>query len=313
MPILALVIVVLIIVFISMTIKVVPQQRIGVVERFGKLYKLMNPGLNILIPLVDRVRDIHDLRIQQTNIPPQSVITRDNVQVKIDTIIFYQVVDAAKASYGIENFVFGVRNITTATMRQIIGKMELDETLAGREQISTDMRTALDEATEKWGVRIERVEMVDIMPPVDIQEAMDKQMKAERTKRAVILEAEAAKQDMILRAQGDKTSIVLRAEGDRDARIQEAEGFRQAQILNAQGEAQAIEDVAAAERLRIEQLKASLLDENILAYKSFEALQDIAKGPANKVFIPTGAMDTLGAIGAMGELFKAKQESEKKA
>lgn len=313
MPILALVIVVLIIVFISMTIKVVPQQRIGVVERFGKLYKLMNPGLNILIPLVDRVRDIHDLRIQQTNIPPQSVITRDNVQVKIDTIIFYQVVDAAKASYGIENFVFGVRNITTATMRQIIGKMELDETLAGREQISTDMRTALDEATEKWGVRIERVEMVDIMPPVDIQEAMDKQMKAERTKRAVILEAEAAKQDMILRAQGDKTSIVLRAEGDRDARIQEAEGFRQAQILNAQGEAQAIEDVAAAERLRIEQLKASLLDENILAYKSFEALQDIAKGPANKVFIPTGAMDTLGAIGAMGELFKAKQEGEKKA
>lgn len=313
MPILALVIVVLIIVFISMTIKVVPQQRIGVVERFGKLYKLMNPGLNILIPLVDRVRDIHDLRIQQTNIPPQSVITRDNVQVKIDTIIFYQVVDAAKASYGIENFVFGVRNITTATMRQIIGKMELDETLAGREQISTDMRTALDEATEKWGVRIERVEMVDIMPPVDIQEAMDKQMKAERTKRAVILEAEAAKQDMILRAQGDKTSIVLRAEGDRDARIQEAEGFRQAQILNAQGEAQAIEDVAAAERLRIEQLKASLLDENILAYKSFEALQDIAKGPANKVFIPTGAMDTLGALGAMGELFKAKQEGEKKA
>jgi regulator of protease activity HflC (stomatin/prohibitin superfamily) len=269
----------------------------------------MNPGINILIPLVDRVRDVHDLRIQQTNIPPQSVITRDNVQVKIDTIIFYQVIDAARASYGISDFVFGVRNITTATMRQIIGKMELDETLAGREKISTDIRTALDEATEKWGVRIERVEMVDIMPPLDIQEAMDKQMKAERTKRAVILEAEAAKQDMILRAEGNKTSVVLKAEGDRDAKIQEAEGFRQAQILNAQGKAQAIQDIAAAERNRIEQLRAAMLDENVLAYKSFESLIELSKNPANKVFIPTGAMDTLGALGAMGELFKAKQDN----
>jgi regulator of protease activity HflC (stomatin/prohibitin superfamily) len=303
---------VLIIVFVSMTVKVVPQQRVGVVERLGKFHKLMNPGINILIPLVDRVRDVHDLRIQQTNIPPQSVITRDNVQVKIDTIIFYQVIDAARASYGISDFVFGVRNITTATMRQIIGKMELDETLAGREKISTDIRTALDEATEKWGVRIERVEMVDIMPPLDIQEAMDKQMKAERTKRAVILEAEAAKQDMILRAEGNKTSVVLKAEGDRDAKIQEAEGFRQAQILNAQGKAQAIQDIAAAERNRIEQLRAAMLDENVLAYKSFESLIELSKNPANKVFIPTGAMDTLGALGAMGELFKAKQEDKAK-
>lgn len=311
MGVLGLVIIVLIIVFVSMTIKVVPQQRISVVERFGKFHKLLHPGLNILIPMVDHVRDSHDLRIQQTIVPPQSVITRDNVQVKIDTIIFYQVVDAAKASYGISDFVFGVRNITTATMRQIIGKMELDETLSGREKISSDIRNALDEATEKWGVRIERVEVVDIMPPLDIQEAMDKQMKAERTKRAVILEAEAAKQDMILRAEGDKASKVLRAEGDRDARVREAEGLRQAQILEAAGRANAIEAVAAAERNRIEQLRASNLDENILAYKSFEALQEMSKGTANKVFIPTGAMDTLGAIGAMGELFKAKQDVAK--
>jgi regulator of protease activity HflC (stomatin/prohibitin superfamily) len=307
MQLLGIVIIVLIIVFVSMTIKVVPQQRVSVVERFGKFHRLLNPGLNVLIPLVDRVRDTHDLRIQQTNVPPQSVITRDNVQVKIDTIIFYQVVDAAHASYGISDFVYGVRNITTATMRQVIGKMELDETLAGREKISSDIRNALDEATEKWGVRIERVEVVDIVPPMDIQEAMDKQMKAERTKRAVILEAEAAKQDMILRAEGDQTSKVLRAEGDRDARIHEAEGIRQARILEAEGQAKAIEDVAAAERIRIEQLRAAILDENVLAYKSFETLIELARGPANKVFIPTGAMDTLGALGAMGELFKANQ------
>jgi regulator of protease activity HflC (stomatin/prohibitin superfamily) len=311
MQVLGLVIILLIIIFVSMTIKVVAQQRVGVVERLGKFHKLMHPGLNILIPLVDRVRDVHDLRVQQTNIPPQSVITRDNVQVKIDTIIFYQVTDAAKASYGISDFVFGVRNITTATMRQIIGRMELDETLAGRERISTEIRTALDEATEKWGVRIDRVELVDIMPPLDIQEAMDKQMKAERTKRAVILEAEAARQDMILRAEGDKASRVLRAEGDREAKIKEAEGFRQAQILNAEGQAQAIQDVASAERNRIEQLRAAMLDENVLAYKSFESLIELSKNPANKVFIPTGAMDTLGALGAMGELFKAKQDATK--
>lgn len=311
MQILGLVILVLIIVVVSMTVRIIPQQRIGVVERLGKFYKLMNPGINILIPWVDRVRDIHDLRIQQTNIPPQSVITRDNVQVKIDTIIFYQVMDASRASYGISDFVYGVRNITTATMRQIIGKMELDETLAGREKISTEIRTALDEATEKWGVRIERVEMVDIMPPADIQEAMDKQMKAERTKRAVILEAEAAKQDMILRAEGDRTSRVLRAEGERDARIQEAEGHRQAQILDAQGKAQAIEDIAAAERNRIEQLRTAQLDERILAYKSFETLQELSQGPANKIFVPTGAIDTLGALGAMGEVFQAKKEPPK--
>jgi regulator of protease activity HflC (stomatin/prohibitin superfamily) len=307
MGIFGLVIIVLIIVFVSMTVKVVPQQRVSVVERFGKFHRLLNPGLNILIPIVDRVRDTHDLRIQQTNVPPQSVITRDNVQVKIDTIIFYQVVDASRASYGISDFVYGVRNITTATMRQVIGKMELDETLAGREKISSDIRNALDEATEKWGVRIERVEVVDIVPPNDIQEAMDKQMKAERTKRAVILEAEAAKQDMILRAEGDQASKVLRAEGDRDARIHEAEGIRQARILEAEGQSKAIETVAMAERNRIEQLRAAMLDENILAYKSFEALIELSRGPANKVFIPTGAMDTLGAIGAMGELFKANQ------
>jgi regulator of protease activity HflC (stomatin/prohibitin superfamily) len=282
-----------VIVLVVLSVRIVAQQRVGVVERLGKFHRLMHPGLNLFIPVIDRVRIYHDLRIQQTNVPPQSVITRDNVQVLIDTIVFYQVVGPEQATYGISDFVLGVRNITTATMRQIIGKLELDETLSGRERISAEIRTALDEATEKWGVRIERVEVIDIKPPADIQEAMDKQMKAERNRRAIILEAEAAKQDMILRAEGDRQSKILRAEGD-----------KQAAELAAKGEAAAIESVATAERIRIEQLKAAGLDERVLTYKSFEALQEISKGAANKIFLPTAALETMGSVGAIGEMLQ---------
>ncbi|MBB6674769.1 SPFH domain-containing protein [Cohnella nanjingensis] len=299
------VILVLAVVFVGFSLKIVPQQKVGVVERLGKFNRLLTPGVNILVPFVDFVRLYHDLRIQQAHVPPQTVITKDNVQVQIDTIIFYQVVAPEEATYGISDYVSGVRNITTATMRQIIGKLELDETLSGRERISIEIRIALDEATEKWGVRIERVEVIDIKPPSDIQDAMDKQMKAERSKRAIVLEAEAAKQDMILRAEGDKQSKILKAEGDKEARIREAEGLRQAQELEALGRAKAIQAVAEAEKQRIELLRAAELDENVLAYKSFEALAEIAKGPANKVFLPSSTVDALGSVGAIGELFKS--------
>lgn len=302
------IVVVLAVVFISLSVKIIPQQRIGVVERLGKFSRLLTPGINILIPIIDHVRTYHDLRIQQANVPPQTVITKDNVQVKIDTIIFYQVTGPEQATYGISDYVYGVRNISTATMRQIIGKMELDETLSGREKISTDIRIALDEATEKWGVRIERVEVIDIQPPTDIQDAMDKQMKAERSKRAMVLEAEAAKQDMILRAEGDKQSKILKAEGDKEARIRQAEGQRQAQELEAIGEAKAIQSIAEAEKSRIEMLRAAGLDEQVLTYRSLEALGEIAKGPANKVFIPTRAVETLGSIGAIGEMLKENKK-----
>lgn len=299
------ILVVIVVVFVALSIKIVPQQRIGVVERLGKFNRLLTPGVNILIPFIDHVRTYHDLRIQQANVPPQTVITKDNVQVKIDTIIFYQVTGPEQATYGISDYVYGVRNISTATMRQIIGKMELDETLSGREKISSDIRVALDEATEKWGVRIERVEVIDIQPPTDIQDAMDKQMKAERSKRALVLDAEAAKQDMILRAEGDKQSKILKAEGDKEARIRQAEGQRHAQELEALGEAKAIQSIAEAEKNRIELIRSAGLDENVLTYRSLEALTDIAQGAANKIFIPTRAVDTLGSIGAIGEMLKA--------
>jgi Membrane protease subunits, stomatin/prohibitin homologs len=311
----AIVIVVLIlllaVVFVGFSIKIVPQQKVGVVERLGKYNRLLTPGVNILVPFIDYVRVNHDLRIQQAHVPPQSVITKDNVQVQIDTIIFYQVVAPEQATYGISDYVSGVSNITTATMRQILGKMELDETLSGREKISIEIRLALDEATEKWGVRIERVEVIDIKPPADIQEAMDKQMKAERSKRAIVLEAEAAKQDMILRAEGDKQSKILKAEGDKEARIREAEGLRQAQELEALGQAKAIQAVAEAEKTRVELLAAAGLDERVLAYQSFEALTEISKGPANKVFLPSGAVEVLGSIGAIGEIFKTAAKEGK--
>jgi regulator of protease activity HflC (stomatin/prohibitin superfamily) len=306
--ILLVVLVVLVVVIIFNAIKIIPQQRVGVVERLGRFNRLLTPGLNVLIPIIDQVRIYHDLRIQQANVPPQSVITKDNVQVQIDSIIFYQVINPEQATYGISDYVLGVRNISAATIRQIIGKMELDETLSGREKISSELRTALDEATEKWGVRIERVEVVDIKPPMDIQEAMDKQMKAERSKRAIILEAEAAKQDMILRAEGDKQSKILRAEGERDARIRQAEGLQKAQELEALGEAMAIRSVAEAEKARVELLREAALDEKTLAYYSFEALKEVAKGEANKVFIPSNAIETLGSLGAIGELFKSKKK-----
>lgn len=312
---LILIMLVFVVVFAFLTIRIVPQQRVSVVERLGKFHRLLKPGVNILIPIIDNVRTNHDLRIQQANVPPQTVITKDNVQVQIDTIIFYQVTGPEQATYGISDYVYGVRNISTATMRQIIGKMELDETLSGREKISTDIRLALDEATEKWGVRIERVEVIDIKPPLDIQEAMDKQMKAERSKRAMVLDAEAAKQDMILRAEGDKQSKILRAEGDKEARIRlaegdkearirQAEGQRQAQELEALGEAKAIEAVAEAEKNRIALIRSAGLDEHVLTYRSLEALTDISNGAANKVFIPTRAVETLGSIGAIGEMLK---------
>ena len=306
--ILLIVLIIVAVVVVASSIKIVPQQEVGVVERLGKYHKLITAGLNIVIPFIDKVRRYHDLRIQQANVPPQTVITKDNVQVQIDTIIFYQVINPESATYGISDYVTGVRNITTATLRQIIGKMELDETLSGREKISSEIRVALDEATEKWGVRIERVEVIDIKPPADIQEAMDKQMKAERTRRAVILEAEAAKQDMILRAEGERQSAILKAEGEKEARIRQAEGFRQAQELEAAGQAEAIRLIAEAERNRIEQLKQAGLDEYLLTYKSFEALKEIADGQANKVFIPASALETLGSLGAMAEVLKLKED-----
>ncbi|MCL6549144.1 MAG: SPFH/Band 7/PHB domain protein, partial [Alicyclobacillus sp.] len=255
--------------------------------------------VNLIIPFIDRVIRVLDLRTQQVVVPPQMVITKDNVQIEIDAVFFYTIVEPQMATYNIANVVQGIQNITAANIRQVVGHMELDETLAGRDKISLALRTALDEATERWGVRIDRVEIVDIKPPKEIQEAMEKQMKAEREKRANILQAEGERQAAILQAEGEKASLILRAEGERESKIRQAEGLRQAQQLEAEGRAQAIRMIAEAERQRIEMLRAAGLDGNVLTYQSFQALTDMANGQATTLFVPTEAVGVLGALGGL--------------
>jgi regulator of protease activity HflC (stomatin/prohibitin superfamily) len=293
------VLIVLVILLILRGIRIIPQQRLAIVERLGKYHATLHPGVNLIIPFIDRVVRILDLRTQQVVVPPQMVITKDNVQIQIDTVFFYTIIDAKTATYNIANVVQAIQNITAANIRQVVGHMELDETLAGRDKISMALRTALDEVTESWGVRIDRVEVVDIKPPAEIQEAMEKQMKAEREKRANILQAEGERQAAILKAEGEKQSAILRAEGMRESRIRQAEGVREAQRLEAEGRAQAIRLVAEAERNRIEMLRQAQLDANVLTYQSFEALQGMANGSATTLFIPSEAVGVLGALGAL--------------
>lgn len=283
-----LIIIVLALLVILRGIRIVPQQRIAIVERVGKYLTSLNPGVNIIIPFVDRVVRLVDLRTQQVVVPPQIVITRDNVQIQIDTVFFYTIIDAKASTYNIANVVQAIQNITAANIRQVCGHMELDETLAGRDKISMALRTALDEVTENWGVRIDRVEVVDIKPSKEIQDAMEKQMKAEREKRANILQAEGSRQASILRAEGEKQSAILKAEG-----------LRQAQILEAEGRASAIRTVAESEKNRIEAIREGRLDANVLTYQSFDALQKMADGQSTTLFVPTEAMNIIGALGAL--------------
>lgn len=306
--IISVIIVILVIIFVIVTIlrgiRIIPQQRVAIVERLGRYHATLTPGVNLIIPYIDRVVRVIDLRTQQVVVPPQMVITKDNVQIQIDTVFFYTVVEPKMATYNIANVVQGIQNITAANIRQVVGHMELDETLAGRDRISLALRTALDEVTESWGVRIDRVEIVDIKPPKEIQDAMEKQMKAEREKRAIILQAEGERQAAILQAEGEKQSAILRAEGEREARIRQAEGVRMAQQLEAEGRAQAIRLVAEAEKARVEMLKSAGLDANILTYQSFEALQGMANGQATTLFVPTEAVGVLGALGALRQVAK---------
>ncbi|MDB5085146.1 MAG: domain, Band 7 family protein [Bacilli bacterium] len=296
------IVILVVILFVSKSIKIIPQQRVAIVERFGKYHTSLQAGINIIIPFIDRVARVLDLRTMQVDVPSQMVITRDNVQIRIDTIFFYTIMDPKLATYGIQNFVSGVQNITAANIRQVVGKMELDETLSAREKISIDLRVALDEATEKWGIRIERVEVIDINPPSEIQQAMEKQMRAEREKRANILQAEGEKAAAILRAEGEKQSAILNAEAQKEANIRIAEGKKQSQELEAQGRSAAIRLVAEAERARIEAVQNGGLDSKFLAYKSFEALAEMANGQATTVFVPTEAVNVFSDVGALAKL-----------
>src|ERR687885_1598170 len=263
-------------------IRIVPQARAGIVERLGRYHRTLNPGLTLIVPFVDRVRPLIDLREQVVSFPPQPVITEDNLVVNIDTVIYFQVTDARAATYEIANYIQAIEQLTVTTLRNVIGGMELEETLTSRDEINNRLRGVLDEATGKWGIRVNRVELKAIDPPASIKDAMEKQMRADRDKRAAILTAEGVKQSQILTAEGEKQSAILRAEGSKTA-----------QILAAEGQAKAIENVSAS-------IHAANVDPKLLAYQYLQMLPKIAEGDANKVWIiPSEFAQAASGIGSV--------------
>ncbi len=294
---LLLLIVLFVVLGLSKTIRIVPQARAAIVERFGKYRATLPAGLNIVVPFVDKVRYMIDLREQVVSFPPQPVITEDNLVVSIDTVIYFQVTDAVSATYEIANYIQAVEQLTMTTLRNIVGGMDLEQTLTSRETINGGLRTVLDEATGKWGIRVNRVEIKGIDPPPSIKDAMEKQMRADRDKRAVVLTAEGQRQSAILTAEGNKQSAILVAQGAREAQILSAEAERQARILRAQGEGQAIATVFQA-------IHDGQPDQSLLAYQYLQMLPKIAEGDANKVWIVPSeigrALEGLGsAIGSI--------------
>jgi regulator of protease activity HflC (stomatin/prohibitin superfamily) len=274
-----LVVAALVLLTLGRTIRIIPQARAGVVERLGRYSRTLTPGLAIVVPFIDRIRDTMDLREQVVSFDPQPVITEDNLVVSIDTVIYFQVTDAKAATYEIANYIQGIEQLTVTTLRNVIGGMELEETLTSRDQINNQLRGVLDEATGKWGIRVNRVELKAIDPPGTIKDSMEKQMRADREKRAAILTAEGVKQSQILTAEGEKQSAILRAEGQ-----------RQAAILQAEGQAKAIDTVFRA-------IHEGDADPKLLAYQYLQVLPQIAQGESNKVWIiPSEVTKALGQL-----------------
>ena len=291
------VLLVIILIIALKSIKVVRQSEVYIIERLGRFHKIADAGLTIIIPFFDHVRSVVSLKQQTMDVPPQGVITKDNVTITIDTVVFYQITDPAKAVYEIQSLKKGIEYLAITTIRDIVGKMDLDETFSSRDGINSKLRVILDDATDRWGCKVDRVEIKDINPPSDIRDAMEKQMNAERNKRALILEAEAQRQSAITIAEGKKEAAILEADADREAAIR-----------RAAGEAQAIKEVAAAKAKEIslvyEAIKNASPDDKLVQLKSLEALEKVANGEANKVFIPFDATTALGSLGAIKEVMK---------
>jgi regulator of protease activity HflC (stomatin/prohibitin superfamily) len=261
------------------TVKIVPQARAGIVERLGRYHRTLDAGLALVIPFIDRVKPLIDLREQVVSFDPQPVITEDNLVVHIDTVIYFQVTDAKAATYEIADYIAAIEQLTITTLRNVIGGMTLEQTLTSRDDINAQLRGVLDDATGKWGIRVNRVELKSVEPPPTIREAMEKQMRAERDRRAAILTAEGVKQSQVLTAEGDKQAAILRAEGQREA-----------QILQAQGQSQAIETVFRA-------IHEGNPDPQLLAYQYLQVLPQIAQGESNKIWvIPSELTQALGRI-----------------
>jgi regulator of protease activity HflC (stomatin/prohibitin superfamily) len=279
-----LIVAVIVLVVLARTVRIIPQARARVVERLGRYHRTLNPGLTLIVPFIDRLGRLIDLREQVVSFPPQPVITEDNLVVNIDSVIYFQVTDAKSASYEIQNYIQAIEQLTVTTLRNVIGGMALEKTLTSRDEINSQLRGVLDEATGKWGIRVNRVELKAIDPPASIKDTMEKQMRADREKRAAILEAEGQKQAAILTAEGEKQAAVLRAQGQREATI-----------LEAEGQAKAIDTVFRA-------IHEGNPDPQLLAYQYVQALPLIAQGESNKVWIiPAEFQRALGRIGTQDE------------
>ena len=300
---------VLIVAFSS--IKVVRQSEVRIIERLGKYHTTAEAGLNFILPFVDKVRAVVSLKQQTMDVTPQSVITKDNVTITIDTVVFYQITDPVKAVYEIESLQKGIAYIAITTIRDIVGKMDLDSTFSSRDSINNQLRQTLDEATDRWGCKVDRVEIKDIKPPTDIRDAMEKQMNAERNKRAIILEAEGKRQADITLAEGKKQATILDAEAERESSIRRAQGVRESRILEAEGNAEAIKKVADAKAQEIAQVYGAIMsakpDDKLVAIKSLETLEKVADGKANKIFIPFDTTKSMGALGALSEVVRENQ------
>ncbi len=287
-------------------VKVVPQAKAFVVERLGAYQGTWSTGIHFKVPFIDRVANRVNLKEQVVDFPPQPVITKDNVTMRIDTVVFFQITDPKLYAYGVENPIMAIENLTATTLRNIIGDMELDETLTSREVINTKMRAALDMATDPWGIKVNRVELKNIMPPAAIQEAMEKQMKAERERRESILIAEGEKKSTILVAEGKKESAILDAEAEKQAAILRAEAQKEKMIKEAEGEAQAILKVQQANADGIRFLKEAGADESVLTLKSLEALAQLAEGKATKIIVPSDLQGLAGLATSLKEIMSDK-------
>lgn len=293
-PLIAAIVIAVVLIFIAArTIRIIPQAHVAIIQRLGRYHRTQEPGITAVIPFVDKVLPVTDMREQVIDFPPQAVITADNVGIQISTVVYYRIIDAAKAQYEISNVGSGMEQLTQTNLRNIVGNLILDKTLTARDQINAELRVALDSVTEGWGVRVQRVELKEIIPPTDVQQAMEKQMQAERTRRAAILTAEGEKQSAILKAEGSKASAVLHAEGEKDAAV-----------LRAQGESEAYRNVQQAQIDMAQKLFATLATQDLsaesLRYLYLRTLPELAKGSANKLFVVPSELEGLaGAVGAL--------------
>src|SRR5579862_1343529 len=285
---------------VARSVRIVPQARAGIVERFGRYHRTLHAGLNLVMPFIDRLRPLIDLREQVVSFPPQPVITRDNLVVGIDTVIYFQVTDPRPATYEVANYITAVEQLTVTTLRNVVGGMDLETTLTSRDKINGELRRELDEATNKWGLRVSRVELKAIEPPASIQDSMEKQMRADRDKRAAILSAEGNKQSAILNAEGERQAAVLKARGESEAAVLRAEAEAKAQAARARGQAEAILTVFRA-------IHEGNPDQRLLAYQYMQMLPQIAQGDSNKVWIVPSEIGK--ALEGLGGFFSAATAS----